>query len=372
MTAHKQDGTAGPAGGDVWVATEETLDLINPAANPARSDCIRRFEFDGTRAGALRLSADVCAEGITGPPGAACMIFFNIEYAQGPVFWDTFLYPDTGSTPWRVLSCEARNRGEVRAVEMHVRFHAKGRLRLRHLKVETLAPWVDDAEGVVAIFGDSTDMTNYLPTEHRLGRRLELLLRDRFPDRRVDVQVLAEGGETLQRLVESGRLERELKTLSRCDIALIRYGLNDESKKAAPELFRKYLHAACQAISARFPAAKIVLSTTIPPCAEAYNRETRATAELFKLPLIRLDEFIRRRSAAGESDWHHQPGSRMGRHRDAPAPGNADGLAGDMHPNAFGAQMIAEHYFDVMEPMMVEKLGATAAPGFHPPRTESQ
>jgi lysophospholipase L1-like esterase len=334
------------------VETRTVIDLQNIAQDRARKDEIRRFEIAPGATGPLRISAEVCTEGVTGPPGGACMVFFNIEYAQGPVFWDTFLYPDPGSTPWRLLSCEVRSRGEVRAVEMHIRFHARGRLLLRNLQIEAIEPWIDDAECVVAIFGDSTDMTNYLPTPLRLGTRLEELLRDRFADRRVDVHCLAEGGEYLRRLLESGRLERELQALPRCDIAMIRYGLNDRSQKVAPEDFKRQLHAACATIRERFPAARIVLSTTIPPHSADYDAQTMAVAEELNLPLIRLDDYIRRRSAAGESDWHDQPGSRIGHHREANPPGNADGLSGDTHPNALGAQMIAEFYFDQLEPIV--------------------
>src|SRR5262249_52987457 len=158
-------------------------------------------------------------------------------YDAGPIFWDTFLYPDTGTTPWRTLSCDVRARGVLRVVELHVRLHQRGRLLMRNLRVEAINPWGDDADVTVAVFGDSTDMTCYLPTEHRLIRRLELLLRDRFPDHRVDVHCFAEGGEFLQRLIETGRLERELRTLSRCDVAMIRYGLNDIGKKIEPAQF---------------------------------------------------------------------------------------------------------------------------------------
>lgn len=340
-------------------ALDETIDLHCATADARRPDTIRRLELAVPKAGPLRLSADIRAEGITGPPGGQCMVFFNVEYTRGPVFWDMFLYPDTGTTPWRTLSCEARDRGEVRAVEAHVRFLAKGRLQVRNIRVEAVAPWGEDAEAVVAIFGDSTDMTNYLPADLRLGRRLELLLRDRFADRRVDVVDLAEGGEYLKRLIESGRLDRELRALPRCDIAMIRYGLNDAGQKIEPADFGRHLRGACETIRARFPKARLVLSTTIPADVGAYDAETVAAAAALRLPLIRLDTYLRRRSAAGESDWHHQPGSRIGRHRETNPADNPDGLKGDKHPNALGAQMIAEHYFEHLEPMVAEMMAAT-------------
>lgn len=339
------------------IVSAELIGLTNPSPSPGRPDCVRRFDvpFDPAP---LRLSAEVRSAGVHGPPGRGSMIFFNLEYERGPIFWDTFLYPDTGTTPWRTLACEVRNRGRLRAVEMHIRFHARGHLDLRNLRIETIDPWTDDADAVVALFGDSTDMTCYLPTEHRLSRRLELLLRDRFADRRVDVHCFAEGGDRLDRLLDSGRLERELSILPRCDVAVIRYGLNDEGKSIDPASFGANLHVACDAVLRRFPRARIFLATTIPPCAEPYNRQAETVAKARALPLIPLDQHIRLRSAAGDSDWHHQAGSLVGRRREANPPANPDGLAGDKHPNAYGAQMIAECYFDHIAPALAELLGA--------------
>ena len=346
--------------GAVLATFDEVVDLSNPQADLAKADWVRRIELTNPTRGPIRISVDARTDGVTGLAGAMCMVFFNVLYSDGPVFWDAFVYPEPGSTPWRTLSCDVFPRGEVRAVEMHVRFKAKGWLRLRNVRVQAIEPWPDDAEVLVAIFGDSTDMTNYLPHEHRLGRRLELLLRDRFADRRVDVHCLAEGGEFVKRLVESGRLARELGALPRCDVALIRYGLNDAGQKIEPTAFGDQLHAACEMILGRFPRARLVLSTTIPGAnADVYDRRTQALAEARGLPLIRLDEFLRQRSAAGDSDWHHQPGSRVGRRRTGPnPPGNEDGLGGDKHPNAYGAQMIAEHYFEHLEPIVAELLKA--------------
>lgn len=346
----------------VLVDSRELVELVNAKADEKRADQVRRFPIDGSVNAPLRISAEVRTESVTGPPGIKCSIFFNLEYDDGPIFWDTFLYPDTGSTPWRTLSCEVRARGALRTIELHVRLQRKGKLSMRNLRVETIEPWGDDADVTVAIFGDSTDMTSYLPTEHRLARRLELLLRDRFSDHRVDVHCFAEGGETVQRLVEDGHLEQELRALSRCDVAMIRYGLNDFGRKIDPAAFGRHLHTACDMILKRFPSAKIVLCTTIPPNAAAYDEQTLAVARARSLPVIRVDELMLQRSAAGDWDWHDGLRSRIGRRRAQNLPDNPTGLKGNLHPNAYGSQMIAEHYFERLEPMVAEILDARNLP----------
>lgn len=331
---------------------DEPVELINARADPKREDWIRRFPVPLAPASPLRISAEICTEGVTGVPGSDCSLFCNLEYGSDPIFWDTFLYPDTGSTPWRRLTCECRARGLLTAVELHIRFRLRGRLRVRNFRVEPLPAWHDDADVTVAVFGDSTDMTCYVPYEHRLTRRLELLLRDRFADRRIDVHGLAEGGEYLQRLVDSGRLERELGVFPRCDIVMFRYGLNDISKGVTAEAFRTKLLEALAITHRKHPAAQIVLSTTIPANCDGYDEQVRTLARERDLPLIDLHDALRSRSAAGDWDWHNDPGHHIGRRRDSNLDDNPAGLKGDKHPNLHGSTLIAEIYFEHLEPLV--------------------
>lgn len=317
-----------------------------------RAHVVHRFELPDGPDAALQLEVRVRTQGVTGVPGKACAVFFNVEYETGPIFWDTYCNPDTGSTSWRWLSCEVMARGPVRCVELHVCLAGKGTIEIDHVRVQTIEPPADDADLHIAIFGDSTDMTCYLPHDLRLTRQFELLLRDRFSDHRIDVHGLAEGGEYLKRLLDTGRLERELAALTRCDIVMIRYGLNDAPQKIEAAAFAEQLEKAVQIIRKRFAAATIVLSTTIPPLGDLYALPTLETAAKLGLPLIRIDEMMRTRSAAIDHDWHISPTSMIGRRHDQPNPQDPTGLKGDLHPNAYGSQMIAECYFEHLEPIV--------------------
>lgn len=345
-TLHSMNTTRSTSTLRTLVDHTEPIDLRHDHYDKSRSDHIQRFDIAPTSAAPIQISAEVSTTGVPGTPGDRCMIFFNLEYAAGPIYWDTFLYPDAGSVPWRTLSTEVRPRGELKAIEMHIRMPAPGRLRVRRVTAQEIEPWPDDADFVLAVVGDSTDMTCYLPPPLRLTSHLELLLRDRFHDRRIDVRNLAEGGDYIKRVVECGRLEREMNVLPRCDLVTLRFGLNDASQKIEPTDFGRQLHQACDIVLRRWPDAQIVLSTTIPPMGDPYAAPTIAVATERRLPLLRLDEHMRACSAAGDSDWHRGMGHTIGRRRTVNPPDNPTGLSGDLHPNAYGARMIAEFYYE--------------------------
>ncbi len=347
---------------NVLTSLEGPFERINAEVSPTAEDYVRRLPVEAHPSTPLRISADIRTVGVRGTPGCDCSLFCNLEYDQAPVFWDTFLYPDTGSTPWRRLSRECRARGRLTAVELHIRHRLRGQLLVRDFRVETLPPWEEDADVTIAVFGDSTDMTCYLPYEHRLTRRLELLLRDRFPERRIDVHGLAEGGEYLHRLVDSGRLDRELAALNRCDLVLFRYGLNDVNHQVTEEAFAAKLVEAIDRVRHFHPRARIVLSTTIPYRCDGYDTRVRELAAELRLPLIDLNEVLVRRSRAGDWDWHHDPGHRIGRRRETLPPDNPDGLRGDKHPNLYGATVIAETYFERLVEVIASMPDSTSSP----------
>ena len=340
---------------EVLAAYEEPVELINEQADPKREDFVQRLEVRAHASSPLRISADIRTEGVFGVPSSDCSLFCNLEYGTAPVFWDTFLYPDTGSTPWRRLTCDCMARGPLSAVEMHIRHRLRGRLLVRNFRVETLPFLENKADVTVAIFGDSTDMTCYLPHAYRLTRRLELLLRDRFTNHQINVHGLAEGGEYLHRLVDSGRLDRELSVMDRCDVVMFRYGLNDINQNVTDEAFRTKLIEAIARVRHAHPRAQIVLSTTIPSLCDGYDAQVRKLATELDLPLIDLHAVLVRQGAMGDWDWHNAPQHHIGRQRQQLPAGNLDGLQGDKHPNLHGATIIADTYFEHLEPV-IEKL----------------
>jgi lysophospholipase L1-like esterase len=232
----------------------------------------------------------------------------------------------------------------------------RGKAWFRDFKVEAIEPWDENADVVVAMLGDSTDMASYLPEKLGVAYQLELLLRDRFNKSVVQVRNLAESGDWLGQLLTSGRLERELNTLPRCDVMVIRYGLNDNSK-AEPEQFKQQLGEVCDRVTRRFPGVQIVIATTLPPRGQKFEDVTRAFAEERKLPLVDVAARFRDLAKQGVWNWHTGAGTAIGFDTHGDASGQAKALEGNIHPNAFGCRTIAETVFRTIEPVMAAKSG---------------
>jgi len=207
------------------------------------------------------------------------------------------------------------------------------------------------------MLGDSTDMVSYLPRESGPGYQLELLLRDRFHDRHVMVRNLAESGDYLKQLLESGRLDRELATLDRCDVMVIRYGLND-NKSATPMDFKAQLLETCGKVRTKFPGAQLVIATSLPPRGQPFEAVTREAAAELGVPLVDIAEHFRAMGKRSEWNWHVGTGTMIGCRTEENPADNPDGLKGNIHPNAFGSRQIAEQVFKVIEPIVEKRLEA--------------
>src|SRR5688572_11841433 len=121
--------------GQILARLDETVELVNEKADTKRADFVKRLEVKTPADVAVRISAEIKCEGVTGVQGLGSAAFFNLEYTQGPVFWDTFLYPETGTTAWRTLSIDVRRRGALATAEMHIRHHHKGKISVRNVRV---------------------------------------------------------------------------------------------------------------------------------------------------------------------------------------------------------------------------------------------
>ena len=319
-------------------------------------DVVLESAPDQKQATAIRISGYVKTKGVCGTRDSDFLVVANVHYEQTPIFWYDVLYPETGTHPWQYLEKYVTARLPIKKVELHFRFKHPGEVWFKEFKVEEIPSWKDAAELVVATLGDSTSAMGYMPDNLAVWNRLEMLLRDRFSKNHISVRCIAESGEYLEKLLSSGRLERELKTLERCDFMIIRYGLNDNGHKIPPETFKNQLSETCDRVLKVFPGVTILLATTIPPNAPAYDAMTRLVAKERNYTLIDIAAFLKKEADAGNGNWHNGAGTRVGLHAGKNPPENPDGLKGDKHPNAYGAQLIAEQKFRVLEPLVEKKL----------------
>jgi len=215
---------------------------------------------------------------------------------------------------------------------------------------------------VVAHFGDSTCITTYLPREQRVDRLLNERLAKQYPGQEIVSHNLGANGDTIRRLLDSGRYQAEVKgKIPRLDMVLIRYGHNDR-KKSPPEEFKKHLVELCDRLLADYPGVKIVLETNtyLPKTdSSAFDRCWQAIRELAKeraYPLV--DNYARRKAEADAGKWdqciRNQKLSQekfgkviMDDSRDAEMK-DVPGWFSDAHPNPPAVAMMADEEFKVI------------------------
>lgn len=338
------------AAGDVLCEQTEPLHLSG-ASEPV----IIHAEPKQTEATPIRISGWIKSRGVTGPPGRDFLIVTNLTYETTSVFWDTLIFPQRGTQPWRYYERVIRARLPIQEVDLKFVFKCEGEAWFRDFKVETIEPWEENPEAVVVMLGDSTDMISYLPRELGTSYLLEALVRDRFHEHDVQVRNLAESGDWLGKLLGTGRLDRELATLPRCDVIVIRYGLNDE-KRTEPPQFKQQLAEVCDRVLAKFPDAQIILSTTLPPREVKYEPVVRELAAERGLPIMEVGRHFRDLAKRGVWHWRRGTGKDIGYDTHGDVEHKARALKGDIHPNAFGCRLMAELLFHTVEPHLAKRL----------------
>lgn len=133
----------------------------------------------------------------------------------------------------------------------------------------------------ILLLGDSTTQGNIprmlKPDGLHLERMMELLLAAKGVEKPCHVINVSNGGEYIQRLLDSGRYDKLAKDLPGIDWVFIRYGLNDRAKredftKNFPEDFKKLIGL----VRRDHPAASIVPMTVIPFSGEEATLEINA------------------------------------------------------------------------------------------------
>ncbi|MBA2480717.1 MAG: SGNH/GDSL hydrolase family protein [Planctomycetes bacterium] len=194
---------------------------------------------------------------------------------------------------------------------------------------------------VVAHLGDSITITSYLP----FSQRIDALLADQFmqkvPDRIVHHINLAADGEWVADLLDSKRYEKVVKAnLQKIDIAVIRYGANDQRKKASPADFKTDVATLCDRLTSDYPGISIVLGTGpyLPGNADInkqYGAHWQVLRDLAKERSYLLADIHQRFEREGNAGVFRGPG--------------------DMHPGPLGVRLAAEEEFPVLQKLIEQR-----------------
>lgn len=188
---------------------------------------------------------------------------------------------------------------------------------------------------VVALLGDSTVATTYLPPRDRP----DAIIRSIWTTPSAAVVNVARDGESVERL-----LEEHYADVPDADVYVIRFGQNDR-KRYDRDRFRELLSDLCDQLEADHPDARIVLETGLyfDPATHPYGDQTER---------IHAPYWAQTRALADErgyplSDVHA-----------AMQASEASLLWDSGHPNAAGVRVAAETLAPVLDAVLDEVLAA--------------
>ena len=240
----------------------------------------------------------------------------------------------------------------------------------------------------ILLLGDSTTEGS-IPRRHvPKGPHLEDVIRELLAEEKdlppTNVINLGLSGEYIQRLLDSGRYEKEASKLPGIDYVLIRYGLNDNARREKfAENFPKDYHELITRLKADHPKATIIVMTVIPYGDEAtsqrlnqlneqvakaegvplfdiyprYAAELKRGPDMLNYRRYSLDkipenrrEFVKPFVVNGNSV--EVLDNRLDAHF-----GHLPGWFGDRHPNLAGYHVIGDETAKYLAPMIREKFG---------------
>lgn len=239
----------------------------------------------------------------------------------------------------------------------------------------TSAARADDVSRVV-LFGGSSVATTYLPNDAKHHNALAALLKEAYPKQKIEVENWADNGEFIARYLLNGPYERHRKDQKGIDVAIIRFGTNDQKRMKVPEYHAQMLKF-IELLKTDYPGIVIVLETGIyldypkhyvtdrNKTLNPYWEVSRVIAKEFGYPLVEYYGVAKREAEAGNWDIRirTQKYKRfiLDNSEDA---GNENDPKwfNDIHPNPVGTKMAAREETLVLKQIFAEKLptGQTA------------
>lgn len=165
----------------------------------------------------------------------------------------------------------------------------------------------------VVLFGGSNVRTSYMPKGGQYQDLLWERLSQAYPGQRIEVANWADGGETIPRYLLRGAYERHRSKAKGMDVAILRFGGNDQ-KIMSPAEFEGQLLKFIELLQEDFPGVQIILETEIYvdyPAHYHYDRNqsldpywviTRKLSATHGFPLVDYNEATRKATEAGNWD----------------------------------------------------------------------
>lgn len=203
----------------------------------------------------------------------------------------------------------------------------------------------------IVLFGGSSVRTSYLPPAAQHHVVLSGLLQAAYPGQAICVENRADNGEFIARYLLSETYERHRMALPGIDVAIIRFGTNDQ-KRMGIEEYRSQFEKFLALLEQDFPGLHVILETGIYVdyprhynfdrnlVLDPYWQVSRDLARERKLPLVDYYAACRREANLGNWDIRVRRGLVIDAAQDAGREGSADWFT-DIHPNPRGTRLAA-------------------------------
>ena len=256
-----------------------------------------------------------------------------------------------------------------------------------------------DGKVQIVLLGDSTTEGSVPRRMVPQGPHLEDVVRGQLATHKdlppTNVINLGQNGDTLRRLLDSGRYEKEASKLPGVDFVIIRYGLNDRARRENfAENFPKDYHELIARIKSDHPQAKIIIMTVIPygndDICNQINQQNIAVAKAEELTLFDIYPRYSAELKHGENmlNYRRYPLDKIPENqREFVKPFVVDGNPptvevmdncldahfrdlpgwfGDRHPNLAGYHVIGDETAKFLAPLIREKFKIAASPNVEP------
>lgn len=216
----------------------------------------------------------------------------------------------------------------------------------------------------VVLFGGSSVFTSYLPEADKHHAVLQKALTEAYPGQNVEVSNWADNGEFIARYLLKGAYEKQRSSLPGMDIAIIRFGTNDQKRVNVTE-YEAQLRKLIELLQKDFPGVAVFLETGIYmdyPAHYNSNRNktlspywdvSRKIAAESGFPLVDFFQAGKDEAAAGNWDIRARRGLVLNAEQDA---GKDAAWFSNIHPNLAGVKLAVREELKAIMSRYPEKL----------------